>query len=1348
MGKRILSQKKKIKNYASSLFIFKILIIIYSFNLTFSDDNTSPIDTETLTRIIRYSLNDASSNYATITTTPNGNLICSASYYSGSTIKYYYGLKPNGRPYFKKNGVETEFQSTDSDKGRNEGFLYGVQLSDTSSDNKEYIFVLSNNDANIEVYDFSTETPTVYSQDGKTFFNTYYNFFRYGSIFKLKDNSSGNTYIASVTLLHTDNNNYVDIFKFSFSSPNIATNSPIAGRYPFVSAKTYSSSCFEDDNNIIICFGITTAYAYTLAAFDYNFVYKQSFFNFINGKYADDIFYKAVHFYGNVGAYLYFDLNYDINIYIMKFESLNFNKVFNDIKITNNNYYNFTSKNDLIKIEDKKICYSTLSTDSKELNLFIITNIVDTKLLIRHYTIKTYEKNNFLFNREYRLTYYNDYIAMATVGTFDSVTDYSYLIIFSYPNSTDYTFDITELIKNGTKPIINFKEKCKIENNIFGYEQEGVKIKSIPTGLKLFNEEDKTQINEGDIITKNVEVFLEEDIDSSNSQFRIEYALVAKDAPYSSFKDYSEITNINLCYNDQSVCEEETYYSQRTHEGRTSYYDLIINLEQISSECQDNCVFCDHDTKECFICKDSFWKSEDDNKKCTNITKEPSTILIIPTTEAIVPSTNPKIETTAIIIPSTLQVIQESTNLNNGESQGKTCTVSEILNNQCLDGQIRVDQLEDIKNNILNEDYEGQNTIVETETVIIQVSKLDDQENQENEKVSNIDLGKCEDLLRQEYDLSADEDLIVYKVDIKTSDSSATYVTYEIYDSDLNKLSLDVCSETQITIQVPVKVGDNLQTLAESLGDSGYNLFDEDDSFYNDICATYTSENGTDMLLSDRKNDIYSATENLTLCQTDCELESYNATSKKAKCNCDVATSTTVIESLDIDNLFSKKEIAKSFYDTLANSNFLVMKCYKLIFDGSLIFKNYGEIIMTILTLLFLIMMIIYFILGGKKIHRYLVSILKWNLKNKVRRSDAESVANNEDRKVIFNNNNNDKKEKKIKIKNNNAPPKRNKIKNKLEFSSVMNNNNYTRNTKNSKLVPLNNEIEKINSETIINKKHKMNRIKEEKFKQSRNKDDKKMCGETEANTKKEIAISGYKEITKRNYNDTELDELEYELAIIHDKRTYFQYYWSVLKKNQLIIFTFVPTDDFNLIYVKIALFIISFGLFITINGFFFSDDTMHKVYEDNGEYNLIYQIPQIFYSSVISSLANALLRTLSLSENNILELKKEAYFDLNKGKKKARQIEKCLRRKLILFFIISFILQLFFWYFISCFCAVYRNTQVILLKDTGISFGLSMLYPFALCFLPGIFRIPALRAKEKNMKCLYKFSNFVNWLI
>ena len=121
--------------------------------------------------------------------------------------------------------------------------------------------------------------------------------------------------------------------------------------------------------------------------------------------------------------------------------------------------------------------------------------------------------------------------------------------------------------------------------------------------------------------------------------------------------------------------------------------------------------------------------------------------------------------------------------------------MSQILNNECLEGQININQLEEIKTNLLNEDYNGENTIVETETVIIQVSKLDDQENQENEKVSNIDLGKCEDLLRQANHLNDNEDLIIYKIDIKTSDSSSTYVTYEVYDSNLNQLSLDVCSK-------------------------------------------------------------------------------------------------------------------------------------------------------------------------------------------------------------------------------------------------------------------------------------------------------------------------------------------------------------------------------------------------------------------------------------------------------------------------------------------------------------------------------------------------------------------------
>ena len=36
------------------------------------------------------------------------------------------------------------------------------------------------------------------------------------------------------------------------------------------------------------------------------------------------------------------------------------------------------------------------------------------------------------------------------------------------------------------------------------------------------------------------------------------------------------------------------------------------------------------------------------------------------------------------------------------------------------------------------------------------------------------------------------------------------------------------------------------------------------------------------------------------------------------------------------------------------------------------------------------------------------------------------------------------------------------------------------------------------------------------------------------------------------------------------------------------------------------------------------------------------------------------------------------------------------------------------------------------------------MIYPFGLNLLPGLFRIPALKAPHKDKKCLYKASNLI----
>ena len=52
------------------------------------------------------------------------------------------------------------------------------------------------------------------------------------------------------------------------------------------------------------------------------------------------------------------------------------------------------------------------------------------------------------------------------------------------------------------------------------------------------------------------------------------------------------------------------------------------------------------------------------------------------------------------------------------------------------------------------------------------------------------------------------------------------------------------------------------------------------------------------------------------------------------------------------------------------------------------------------------------------------------------------------------------------------------------------------------------------------------------------------------------------------------------------------------------------------------------------------------------------------------------------------------------------------------------------------------------LIKDSVISFGLGLVYPFGLFLIPGIFRIPALKAKKKDQEYLYKFSKLIQDLV
>ena len=490
------------------------------------------------------------------------------------------------------------------------------------------------------------------------------------------------------------------------------------------------------------------------------------------------------------------------------------------------------------------------------------------------------------------------------------------------------------------------------------------------------------------------------------------------------------------------------------------------------------------------------------------------------------------------------------------------------------------------------------------------------------------------------------------------------------------------------------------------------------------LCSPFTSENETDILLSDRKSDFF---ENISLCEDICIYNGYDYTIEKAECECSIKGSID----LNINKVVSKESNILSNFDLSSFSNIKILKCYKLVFSKKGQKNNKGSYIFISVILVFIILSLVFIINKLKNIAKILRKALNNN--NYPKNSGCSS-----------------------------SPPSKKKNTNKNNYKDKNINKTKRKSKGRISAISLNSKtnINYMDSHATLSQKERLN----ENLNRNRKSLDCKKRGSIKIYSKfqnfqpkaknKSLFFSKIIPLTKKkidkdlkrekanNFNDEELNSLTYKEALEYDKRTYIQYYWALIKKKQLFLFTFVLNNDYNIFTIKLALFLFSFSLYFCVNTLFFEDKTMHNIYINKGKLNILNQIPIILYSSIISAVISTIIKLFALSEKQILKIRKMK--STSESLRKSSELAKTLKLKFNIFFIISFLFLTLFWYCIAAFCAVYKNTQNILIKSTLSSFGLSMLYPFGLNLLPGIFRIPSLKAISKDKECLYKISKII----
>ena len=528
-------------------------------------------------------------------------------------------------------------------------------------------------------------------------------------------------------------------------------------------------------------------------------------------------------------------------------------------------------------------------------------------------------------------------------------------------------------------------------------------------------------------------------------------------------------------------------------------------------------------------------------------------------------------------------------------------------------------------------------------------------------------------------------------------------IEYAIYSklngNKLIKLNISVCKNTEISIILPLEIKEN-ENLDELNTSSGY---------YNNICYSTTSESGTDILLKDRKKEFID--KNKAVCQDDCVFYNYNYTTKKVNCSCKVNEIPKSYKFMHIN----KNKLFKNLVDIRNIANINILKCYKNLFTLKGILYNIGSYIIIAIIIFHFISTILFYLKEFNIIKKKIKKIKKdIHTKEKKKTKKFETLNINK---------NNKKNSKNISHKNNKSSRLNNKIK------------KYIENSNNNAKKFLNIHIYKNKKNNAKNNKNKINK----KYQNLSDISQKKIITQNDSNN---IKVNN-KIKTIMKYTDDEKNLLSYKLALKYDKRTYIMYYISLLKTKHSLIFSFFQNNDYNSKIVKIDLFFIGFSIYYTVNCLFFNDDTMHKIYETNCSFNVEYQISKIIYSSLISTILNILLKLLALSNDIIIEFKQK--YSKKKFKlSKKKHLEKNLSSKFISYFILGYIFLLCFWYYIAMFGVIYKNTQIILIEDTLISFGLSLIYPFFIYLLPGFFRIPAISNPKKNKECLYNFSKLI----
>ena len=618
----------------------------------------------------------------------------------------------------------------------------------------------------------------------------------------------------------------------------------------------------------------------------------------------------------------------------------------------------------------------------------------------------------------------------------------------------------------------------------------------------------------------------------------------------------------------------------------------------------------------------------------------------------------------------------------------------------------------------------------------------------------SIDFGDCPKRVALNYSEKYGDNVVIKVIDLVFQ--GTRLVEYHFYDNkNLNKpLDINTCANNNITIvSPPFNASDYFQGLKDQeilqIIKDGHNIFDIYSCIYNNPCCPLSIKDKYDLTLKDRREVIYR--KNITVCEDGCLYEGENLEILQVICYCQIK----------INNKIDKTELLKKgFQDIEYRSNYQVLTCIQLLFSSETLRHNiffYLFILLLIINIKLIIITECFFL---KDNLAKIIEYCKQYINEKVEKENKEFT----------------------KLKN--------------IYLKILEDDEMSKNLQRCIRERIFNEVEQRKEEKkkreIIN--GITNKIKRNIQTLIREKKD------NEDNYYIYLIYSFIKSERSNYVIGDELNGLDLAYYRNIENRKWYHIFFSLYINNYDFINTFLiyncqknfdnyTLKDYRFYTIKIMIYLNSSIISILINILFYNEKTMHKIYEDDGKYNILYRLPRIFISEAGMEIISILLGLLIDFQDNFIKLRNNM-FDIDRIKQlnnnnnnnnnnniniltlndnkinttereensmkvgtiediidvknnDAIKIRKSFRFNRIFFYIIVLIINIFGLYYISCFCAVYPHTQKHLLLDFISAIPMNLISCAIICFLNLILKV--ILIKVDYIKCtnyLYCFFN------